>query len=34
MMVEFWTRKRAMRDEDQNNVEDTSEYDKSGVGLA
>jgi len=34
MMVELWTRKREMGDEDENDVEDTSGYDKSGVQLA
>jgi len=34
MMLELWTRKRAMGDEDENVVEDTSGYEKSGVGLA
>jgi hypothetical protein len=33
MMVELWTRKREMGDEDENDV-DTSGYDKSGVRLA
>jgi len=31
MMLELWTRKREMGDEDENNEEDTSAYDKSGV---
>jgi len=31
MMVELWTRKREMGDEDENNVENTSGYEKSGV---
>jgi hypothetical protein len=31
MMVELWTRKREMRDEDEIDMEDTSGYDKSGV---
>jgi len=34
MMVELWTRKREMRDQDENNMEDTSGYEKSGVRLA
>jgi len=34
MMVELWTRKREMGDEDENDMEDTSGYDKSGVRLA
>jgi len=34
MMVELWMRKREMRDEDENDVEDTSGYEKSGVQLA
>jgi len=34
MMVEMWARKRDMGDEDENDVEDTSGYDKSGVQLA
>jgi hypothetical protein len=32
-MIELWTRKRQMGDEDENDVEDMSRYDKSGVGL-
>jgi len=31
MMVEMWTRKREMGDEDENDVEDTSGHEKSGV---
>jgi hypothetical protein len=31
MMVELWMRKREMGDEDENDVEDTSCYMKSGV---
>jgi len=31
MMVELWMRKREMEDEDENDVEDTSSYEKSGV---
>jgi hypothetical protein len=31
MMVELWTRKREMRDEDENNMEDTSGQEKSGI---
>jgi len=34
MMGELWMRKREMGDEDENNVEDTSGYEKSGVRLA
>ena len=34
MMVEMWIRKREMGDEDENDVEDTSGYEKSGVRLA
>jgi len=34
MMLELWTRKREMADEDENDVEDTSGYEKSGVQLA
>jgi len=34
MMVELWTRKREMGDEDDNDIEDTSGYEKSGVRLA
>jgi hypothetical protein len=34
MIVELWTRKRQMGDEDENDVEDTSEYEKSRVRLA
>jgi hypothetical protein len=34
MMIELWMRKREMRDEDENNVEDTNGYNKSGVPLA
>jgi len=34
MMVELWTRKREMGDEDENDVEDMSGYEKSGVQLA
>jgi len=30
MMLELWTRKREMGDEDENNVEDRSRYEKSG----
>jgi len=33
-MVEMWIRKREMGDEDENDVEDTSGYEKSGVRLA
>jgi len=31
MMVELWTKKREMWEEDENNVEDTGRYEKSGV---
>jgi len=34
MIVELWTRKREMGNEDENDVEDMSEYKKSGVRLA
>ena len=34
MMVELWTRKREMGDEDENNVEDTSGSEISAVQLA
>jgi len=34
MMVELWTTKREIGDEDENNVEDTSGYEKSGIRLA
>jgi len=34
MMVELWTRKREMRDENENDMEDTSGYVISGVQLA
>jgi hypothetical protein len=34
MVVEFWTRMREMGDEDENDMEDTSGYGKSGVQLA
>jgi len=34
MIVELWMRKREMGDEDENNMEDTSGYEKSGVRLA
>jgi len=33
MMVELWTRKREIRDDDEDDIEDTSGYDKSGVRL-
>jgi len=33
-MVEWWTRKREMGDEDENDMEDMSGYEKSGVRLA
>jgi len=34
MMIELWTRKREMGDEDENDMEDTSVYETSGVRLA
>jgi hypothetical protein len=34
MMVELWTRKREMGDEDKNDMENTSGYEKSAVQLA
>jgi hypothetical protein len=34
MIVELGTRKREMEDEDENDVEDTSGYEKSGVQFA
>jgi len=34
MIVELWMRKREMGDEDENDVEDTRRYEKSGVRLA
>jgi len=34
MMVELWPRKRVMGDEDENNMENTSGYEKSAVGVA
>jgi hypothetical protein len=30
-MVELWTRKREIGDEDENDMDNTSGYDKSGV---
>jgi hypothetical protein len=33
MMLELWMRKRAMGDEDENDVEDTSRYEKSAIRL-
>ena len=33
-MVELWTTKREMGDEDENNVQDTSGYEESEVQLA
>jgi hypothetical protein len=33
MIVEMWMRKREIGDEDENDVEDTSGYEKSGVRL-
>jgi hypothetical protein len=34
MTVELWTRKREMGDEDENDMENTSGFKKSGVRLA
>jgi hypothetical protein len=34
MMVELWTRKREMGDEDESDKEDTRGYEKSGVRLS
>jgi len=34
MMVELWTRWREMGDDDENDIEDTSANEKSGVRLA
>jgi len=34
MMVDLWMRKREMGDEDENDVEDTSRYEKSAILLA
>jgi len=34
MMVEVWRRKREMQDEDENDMEDMSRPEKSGVCLA
>jgi len=34
MMFELWMRKREIGDEDENDMEDTSGYEKSGVRLA
>jgi hypothetical protein len=34
MMVELWTRKREMDDENENDMENTSGYEKSGVQVA
>ena len=31
MVAELWTRKREMGNEDENDVEDTSRYEKAGV---
>ena len=33
-MLELWMRKGEMEDEDENDVEDTSGYEESGVPLA
>jgi hypothetical protein len=33
MMVELWTRKRELWEEDEKDVDDTSGYEKSGVRL-
>jgi len=34
MMVELWTRKREIGDEDENDMDDRNGYEKSGVQLA
>jgi hypothetical protein len=34
MMAELWTRKRKMGDEDENDMENMSSYEKSGVRAA
>jgi hypothetical protein len=34
MMVELWTRKRGMGDDDEHDMENTSGYEKSGARLA
>jgi len=34
MMVELWTRNREIGDQDENSMENTSGYEKSGVRLA
>jgi len=34
MMLELWTRKREMGDEDENGVENTSGYEESEIRLA
>jgi len=34
MMVELWTRKKETVDKNENDVEDTRRYEKSGVQLA
>jgi len=34
MMVELWTRKSGMGDDDESDMEDMSGYDKSGLQLA
>jgi hypothetical protein len=34
MILELWMRKREMEDEDENVVEDTSEYEESVIRLA
>jgi len=34
IMTELWTKKREMGDADENDMEDTSRYEKSGVQLA
>jgi hypothetical protein len=34
MIVEMWTREREMEDEDENDVENMSQYEESGVQLA
>jgi len=34
IMIELWTRQREIGEEDENDMEDTSSYEKSGVQLA
>jgi len=33
MMIEWWTRKREMRDKDESNMEEIGRYENSGVQL-